>query len=411
MASSAAPPAMPAEAQNTVNQPGEELTDEQVMMDLFINQVQVQEDEEVVKETIAKLAEFKVDKPWKLQKCPDAALAKFLPLEGYFTHYLTAVHVRDTLVEWGKQQAQAAAPNTSDAALEAVRLMTQEMEKQRKQRKRNRDSDSEDETVKNYNCHKSLEKYGLSGIPNTHMAKVESMEKHAKKASTAYKTRGSFLLKEPVTDFVPTWMNDAQKPKDMASMQSHAHWVACYWARALSQLSAQGTAGEETVTPTDLLVHFLNMNQLAVERTTRTGWEFDKTQWANLSDRIRRQEQNLDVRAEFLKVTNEQVQKATEAALRQSKPKQPKTQYTQEPPTTTQPKKLPWYKPVPAQSSGEFPSYTGAGKGKGGYGKGGKDRKGGKWGKQPQPSKGSDARTKATQAVQTRQDKKHAKTE
>ena len=54
--------------------------------------------------------------------------------------------------------------------------MTQEMEKQRKQRKRNRDSDSEDETVKNYTCHKSLDKYGLSGIPNVHMAKVELME-------------------------------------------------------------------------------------------------------------------------------------------------------------------------------------------------------------------------------------------
>ena len=136
------------------------------------------------------------------------------------------------------------------------------------------------------------------------MAKVELMEKHAKKASTAYKARGSFLLKEPVTDFSPTWMDDSQRPKDLASMQSHAHGVACFRARALSQLSAQSTAGEETVSQTDLLVHFLNMNQLAVERTTRTGWEFDRTLWANLSYRIRRQEQNLDVRSEFLKVTN-----------------------------------------------------------------------------------------------------------
>ena len=153
------------------------------------------------------------------------------------------------------------------------------------------------------------------------------------------------------------------------------------------------------------------MNQLAIERTTRTGWELDKTQWANLSDRIRRQEQNLDVRAEFLKVTNEQVQKATETAFNQARPKQPKTQYTQEPQTVTQPKKLPWYKPVPAQSSTETPSYADAGKGKGGHGKGGKGPKGGKWGKQFQPHKGRDAKVKANQAVQNRQDKKHVKTE
>ena len=94
---------MPAEADNTATVPVVALTDEEVMMDLFLNQVQVQEDEEVVRETVSKLAEFKVDKPWKLQKCPDTALAKFLPLEGYFNHYLTAVHVRDTMVEWSKQ--------------------------------------------------------------------------------------------------------------------------------------------------------------------------------------------------------------------------------------------------------------------------------------------------------------------
>ena len=68
---------MPVEADNTVPVQKVEYTDEEVMLDLFINQVQVEEDEEVVKETVQKLAEFKVDKPWKLQKCPDAALARW----------------------------------------------------------------------------------------------------------------------------------------------------------------------------------------------------------------------------------------------------------------------------------------------------------------------------------------------
>ena len=411
MSSSAASHVSPVEAPTTTEYaPGVELTDEEVMMDLFLNQVQVEEDEQVVRETVNKLAEFKVDKPWKLQKCPDTALEKFLPLEGYFTHYLVAVQVRDTMVEWTKQQAQPAVPQQTDVALEAVRLMTQQMEKQNKPKK-NPGSDSEDEAVKNYNCHKSLDKYGLSGIPNTHMADTEAMEKHAKKASSAYKARGSFLLKEPVTSFAPTWMEGTQKPKDVANMQSHAHWVACYWARALSQLSAQSTSGEETVTPTDLLVHFLDMNQLAIKRTTRTCWEFDRKYWANLSDRIRRQEQNLDVREEFLKVSVEQVHEAVESTSNQPKPKQPKLQYGQAPQTVTQPKPLPWYKPVPAQSSVDTKSYADKGYGKSGRGKGGKSGKGGKWGKQFQPTKGKDARTKATQAIQTRQDRKPVKTE
>ena len=85
MASNAVPPAMPAEAENTVPVQKVEQTDEEVMLDLFVNQVQVEEEEDVVKETIQKLAEYKVDKPWKLQKCPDAALARFLPLEGILT--------------------------------------------------------------------------------------------------------------------------------------------------------------------------------------------------------------------------------------------------------------------------------------------------------------------------------------
>ena len=68
---------MPVEADNTVPVQKVEYTDEEVMLDLFINQVQVEENEDVVKETVQKLAEYKVDKPWKLQKCPDAALARF----------------------------------------------------------------------------------------------------------------------------------------------------------------------------------------------------------------------------------------------------------------------------------------------------------------------------------------------
>ena len=106
------------------------------------------------------------------------------------------------------------------------------------------------------------------------------------------------------------------------------------------------------------------------------------------------------------------MQKAAEAAFNHTKPKQSKTQYTpQEPQTASQPRRLPWYKPVPAQSSGEEPYYVDTGKGQGGPGKGGKGPKGGKGGKQFQPFKGKNAKTKAAKAIQSRQDKKQVKTE
>ena len=77
---------------------------------------------------------------------------------------------------------QAQAPSSqSDVALEAVRLMTQQLERQNKQQKTNKDSDSEDEEVKDYKCSKSLEKYGLSGFPNDHLAPQTIMEKTCRK--------------------------------------------------------------------------------------------------------------------------------------------------------------------------------------------------------------------------------------
>ena len=197
MSADAAPSAqMPAEADNTVTVPAVEQTDEEAMYSLFVNDAQVDETEEVVRETIQQPSKFKITKPWKLQKCPDAALQKFLPMDGFFEHYLVAVHVRDTMLEWERQQNQQAPVQSgqTDVAVEAVRLMTQEMERQRKQRKRNRDSDSEDETVKDYNCSQSLKKYGLSGIPNTRMPKVDYMEKTCQGSKYCVQGEGRFLI-------------------------------------------------------------------------------------------------------------------------------------------------------------------------------------------------------------------------
>ena len=117
----------------------------------------------------------------------------------------------------------------------------------------------------------------------------------------------------------------------------------------------------------------------------------------------------MDVRAEFLKVTNEKVQKASEAAFNQTKPKQTKTQYTQqEPQTTPQPRRLPWYKPVPAQSSGEEPYYIDTGRGHGVHGKEARPRK---VARVVNSTRGKSAKAKAAKAAQSRLDKRRVKTE
>ena len=104
-------------------------------------------------------------------------------------------------------QSEAAASSNEAYTLvaKAINAFATEREKGRKQRKRGESSDSEDEPDKHYDCTGSLAKYGLHNIPNTHLPKDKEMEKWAKKASTSFKTRKSFLLQEPVTAFQATW--------------------------------------------------------------------------------------------------------------------------------------------------------------------------------------------------------------
>ena len=80
------------------------------------------------------------------------------------------------------------------------------------------------------------------------------------------------------------------KLKDHAANYTHARWVASYWSRAFTQLSAQAAAKKETVSFVDLLVQFLNVNQVAVESGVKVAWRVDQDKWAHLGDRLRRKE-------------------------------------------------------------------------------------------------------------------------
>ena len=57
------------------------------------------------------------------------------------------------------------------------------------------------------------------------MAKVEDMEKVAKKASAAFKTLGNYLLQVPVTSFPPIWLETKDVVKEVAAYPPmHIGW-------------------------------------------------------------------------------------------------------------------------------------------------------------------------------------------
>ena len=142
------------------------------------------------------------------------------------------------------------------------------------------------------------------------MAKEKEMETWAKKASTSFKIRKPFFIHEPVTAFQPIWVEGKDFVKDFSQIPTHAHWVAAWWARAFTQVSAQGTCGQESVTISDVLVEFLNANKVAIQTTTRAGWEYDRHHWIDLSDRLRRNEPDIGLRKTFRTVDNNKVNDA-----------------------------------------------------------------------------------------------------
>ena len=333
-------------------EPTPNYTDKEKMLQLFQVESGLEPDEEVATSAVELLEDAKITKGWQVRKLSDKLLEKVVSPDSHLQEYLLITEVRDLLVKWSEEPpppAPAPAESSSSAAgfammAEALNCLREENAKQReetakarKQRRRNRSSDSEDELKEEYNCTASLEKYKLFGIPNIHFPKEKDMESYAKKASTAYKQRGSFLLKEPVSSFPPIWFEGKNLSKSVDQIPTHAHCVASYWARALAQLSAQGTCGLETVSVSEILVEFLNANKVAIEQTTKAGWEYDRHLWTDLSDRLKRREPDVEVQKTFLKLDPTQVTAAVQKVSdrNQSKDKNSQPDSAQQAKTTT----------------------------------------------------------------------------
>ena len=83
---------------------------------------------------------------------------------------------------------------------------------------------------------------------------LTQLEKVARKAA---KKNRAFLVSGSLLKAVPQWLPDKLKPTKLADM-THAQWTAMWWARALSQLTVQVSAGRETVSVEALLCEFLD---------------------------------------------------------------------------------------------------------------------------------------------------------
>ena len=204
------------------------------LWDIFVNQVQVDAPESVVRTTCAKLVEAGIDQEYQLVLAPPEFLKDILPPPEFIKQYLAAMHVQKTLQEW-RRPADPQAKST--AALERV---ADEMRRARLGAKDESDSEVE---LKDFDCVGSLADYGLYP-PRNYLPPNETMKSAAKQAAKQYKKKRPFLVEGELTDFVPTWMREVPK-KDQ--MQTHAHWVSAFWARAMAQLAAQGNSDAEAV--------------------------------------------------------------------------------------------------------------------------------------------------------------------
>ena len=368
----------------------------QSLCNLFYYEACVEDPVDVVVEAIRTLANAGINSPQRLHAAPDDLLRVLFPFQSHATHYMSVTHVKNFLAESLKQ------PSGNEALAEAMLKMAKEQEKTRKALKENKrkrattDSESEDEGKKQYQCSQTLVQYTMEGLNHIHMTPATKMQEAAKRACQGFKSRGNYLVPGPITDYCPQWMHSRTAvqaiPKDVSTIPTHAHWVAAWWGRALTQLSCQGEAKLESVSLRELLQQFLNMNQMAVEVNNKVAWTYDQQLWDNLVDRIRRHEPGLDVAKEFTSVTHDEKKRIADMLLTVRQPGQStpgqssNSQYT-EPVQTT------YKQPTPNPSKPKQP-WGGKGQPKGGkqQPKGGKPS-GGKGTPKGQPKGGKFVKT------------------
>ena len=141
-----------------------------------------------------------------------------------------------------------------DPTAVAMRQLVKEQKAQRKHRKGMCASSSEDEDGKvPFNCTDSLKKYGLDRINSVHMMKNQDLKTFAKVAAAKVKDGEQFVVGDDVLKFTPQWLGSSNPKSLEKGNMTHAIWVASWWSRALTQITAQGHAELQVISFQDML--------------------------------------------------------------------------------------------------------------------------------------------------------------
>ena len=104
-------------------------------------------------------------------------------------------------------------------------------------------------------------------------------------------------------------------------MRFHVIWTACWWARALSQLTLQASSNMEALSVQSLLCEFLEANRVALQESCRVGFEYDAMVWAEVAERIQRRDPKCSPQDLFMHASEDRRSKAKRVVLSSAAPK------------------------------------------------------------------------------------------
>ena len=102
-------------------------------------------------------------------------------------------------------------------------------------------------------------------------------------------------------------------PSKVEEFPTHAHWVAAYWSKALTQLATQGHTYYQAISVEQLLTQFLNINRVCIETTQKTGWHTEHEMWLSAVEATRRKDVEFDLAEHFRKITPEHLKEGKQS--------------------------------------------------------------------------------------------------
>ena len=242
------------------------------------------DDKGIQESTFQKLIEKGIERDWQLEAAPLELLLQALPPETCGKELTLAVHA---------QKAASRKHDASSALAAQVGRLGKVVQKGARRSRRGSSmspssaSLSSDSDV--FNAAEALKRYGLPTVPHHHMVGVKDLRPWVRAAKRTAKKGAPMLLGGNITKWAPQWVPDKGKPRNLSEL-THAQWTACWWSRALSQLTLQAATGREVLPVEALLTEFLGANRIAVEDTGRAAFEYDADLWADTAERLRRRD-------------------------------------------------------------------------------------------------------------------------